>query len=94
MQVDETVYDTIQKCTQHSNGTKHSSLIINEKCSTSFEKNCSITYQPMKALKKICNDKIVGEEVCKTKYETSCKTAEFKEFARRFKYGWLHLKLY
>ena len=46
------------------------------------------------ALKKICNDKIVGEEVCKTKYETSCKTAEFKEFARRFKYGWLHLKLY
>ena len=65
------------------NATKHSSLIINEKCSTSFMKNCKITYQPMafdekveicdEPLKKICNDKIVGEEVCRTVYETSCE---------------------
>ena len=90
MQVEETVYDTIQKCT-HSFAEKcHKTFITDyaptqeEKCSTSFEKNCHITYQPTafdekveicdEPLKKICNATIVGEEVCRTEYETSCET--------------------
>jgi len=90
MQVEETVYDTIQKCT-HSFAEKcHKTFITDyaptqeEKCSTSFEKNCHITYQPMafdekveicdEPLKKFCNETVVGEEVCRTEYETSCET--------------------
>jgi len=90
MHVEETVYDTIQKCT-HSFAEKcHKTFITDyaptqeEKCSTSFEKNCQITYQPMafdekveicdEPLKKFCNETVKGEEVCRTEYETSCET--------------------
>ena len=90
VQVEETAYDTIQKCT-HSFAEKcHKTFITDyaptqeEKCSTSFEKNCHITYQPMafdekveicdEPLKKFCNETVVGEEVCRTEYETSCET--------------------
>ena len=36
-----------------------------------FDKKVEICDEP---LKKICNDTIVGEEVCRTEYETSCET--------------------
>ena len=90
MQVEETVYDNVIKCT-HSFAEKcHNTFITDyaptqeEKCSTSFEKNCQITYQPTvfdekveicdEPLKKVCDDSITGEEVCRTEYETSCET--------------------
>ena len=90
MQVEETVYDNAVKCTHSFTEKCHKTFITDyaptqeEKCSTSFEKNCHITYQPMafdekveicdEPLKKICNATIVGEEVCRTEYETSCET--------------------
>ena len=91
MQVEETVYDNVIKCT-HSFAEKcHNTFITDyaptqeEKCSTSFEKNCQITYQPTvfdekveicdEPLKKVCDDSITGEEVCRTEYETSCETS-------------------
>jgi len=90
MQVEEIVHDNIIKCS-HSFAEKcHNTFITDyapsqeEKCSTSFDKNCKITYQPMafdekveicdEPLKKVCNDSITGEEVCRTEYETSCET--------------------
>ena len=57
---------------------------IVENCSTVFTQKCQITFQPMTAdenieictepLKKVCNDTIVGDEVCWTDYEISCET--------------------
>jgi len=90
MLVVETVYDSTEKFT-HSFAEKcHTTFITDyvptqeEKCETSFQKNCQITYKPTtfeenveicdEPLKKICNDKIVGEVVCQTHYETTCET--------------------
>ena len=90
MLVVETVYDSTEKCTHSFAEKCHTTFITDyvptqeEKCETSFQKNCQITYKPTtfeenveicdEPLKKICNDKIVGEVVCQTHYETTCET--------------------
>ena len=90
-QVEEIVHDNVIKCTHSFTEKCHNTFITDyaptqeEKCSTSFEKNCQITYQPMafdekveicdEPLKKVCDDSITGEEVCRTEYETSCETS-------------------
>jgi len=61
-----------------------------EHCEESFDKQCRITYKPMmftedvelcnEPLQKVCSEDTIGlgEEVCKTHYETNCET-RFKE---------------
>jgi len=94
MQVEETVYDNVEKC-QHSFSEKcHDTYITDyvatqeDKCETSFKKNCHITYQPMmfkekvtvcnEPLEKKCSDDYQGPNICKTHYETICET-RYKE---------------
>jgi len=90
MQVEETVYDKAIKC-HHSYQEKcHMTYITDyrtiseEKCTTTYKKNCQIEFKAMpfnetvrichNPLVRTCNDSIVGPEICNTHYETSCET--------------------
>lgn len=90
MQVEETVYDKAIKC-HHSYQEKcHMTYITDyrtiseEKCVTTYKKNCQIEFKAMpfnetvrichNPLVRTCNDDIEGPEICNTHYETSCET--------------------
>jgi len=91
MQVEETVYDKAIKC-HHSYQEKcHMTYITDyrtiseEKCVTTYKKNCQIEFKAMpfnetvkvchKPLQRTCSDDIEGPEICNTHYETSCETS-------------------
>jgi len=91
MQVEETVYDKAIKC-HHSYQEKcHMTYITDyrtiseEKCTTTYKKNCQIEFKAMpfnetvkvchKPLQRTCSDDIEGPEICNTHYETSCETS-------------------
>jgi len=90
MQVEETVYDRAIKC-HHSYQEKcHMTYITDykstseEKCETTYKKNCQIVFKPMpfNETVRICNNPLVrscsedtqGPEICNTHYETNCET--------------------
>lgn len=90
MQVEETVYDKAIKC-HHSYQEKcHMTYITDyrtiseEKCTTTYKKNCQIEFKAMpfnetvrichNPLVRTCSDDIEGPELCNTHYETSCET--------------------
>lgn len=90
MQVEETVYDKAIKC-HHSYQEKcHMTYITDyrtiseEKCTTTYKKNCQIEFKAMpfnetvrichNPLVRTCNDDIEGPEICNTHYETACET--------------------
>jgi len=94
MQVEETVWDTKIRCEHRFSEKCHDTYITDyvptqeRECQTSFKKNCHITYKPTRftdtvelcneGLEKVCSNTTVGEEICRTHYETSCET-RFKE---------------
>jgi hypothetical protein len=90
MQVEETVYDRAIKC-HHSYQEKcHMTYITDyrstseEKCETTYKKNCQIIFKPMpfnetvricqNPLVRSCSEDTQGPEICNTHYETSCET--------------------
>lgn len=90
MQVEETVYDRAIKC-HHSYQEKcHMTYITDykstseEKCETTYKKNCQIVFKPMpfnetvricnNPLVRSCSDDTQGPEICNTHYETNCET--------------------
>lgn len=90
MQVEETVYDKAIKC-HHSYQEKcHMTYITDyrtiseEKCTTTYKKNCQIEFKAMpfnetvrichNPLVRTCSDDIEGPEICNTHYETACET--------------------
>lgn len=90
MQVEETVYDRAIKC-HHSYQEKcHMTYITDyrstseEKCETTYKKNCQIIFKPMpfnetvricqNPLVRTCSEDTEGPEICNTHYETSCET--------------------
>merc|ERR1712066_1216164 len=91
MQVEETVYDKAIKC-HHSYQEKcHMTYITDyrtiseEKCTTTFKKNCHITFRPMpfnetvrvchNPLVRTCSNETQGPDICNTYYETNCETS-------------------
>jgi len=90
MQVEETVWERRIRCEHRFTKKCHDTYITDyvptqeEKCETSFKKNCRITYKPVmfteeiqicsEPLEKFCSNTTVGEEVCRTHYQTSCET--------------------
>jgi len=90
MQVEETVWERRVRCEHRFSKKCHDTYITDyvptqeEKCETSFKKNCRITYKPVmftegikicsEPLEKFCSNTTVGEEVCRTHYQTSCET--------------------
>jgi len=90
MQVEETVYDKAIKC-HHSYQEKcHMTYITDyrtiseEKCTTTYKKNCQIEFKAMpfnetvrichNPLVRTCSEDIEGPEICNTHYETACET--------------------
>jgi hypothetical protein len=90
MQVEETVWERRVRCEHRFSKKCHDTYITDyvptqeQKCETSFKKNCRITYKPVmfteeikicsEPLEKFCSNTTVGEEVCRTHYQTSCET--------------------
>merc|ERR1719192_2140403 len=94
MQVAKTVYEEKLLCHHKLSEKCHRTFVteytpnMEKKCETSYQKRCSINYNPVMhsesirvchhPLVKQCSDNAQGEEVCNTFYEAICST-RYKE---------------
>jgi len=90
MQVPETVWEVKIVCQHKLTEKCHTTFLTDyiptqeEKCLTSYNKKCRITYTPSVSeetvsvcrdtLEKKCSEDTVGETVCRTVYQTQCNT--------------------
>lgn len=90
MQIEETVYDREIKCHHSVKEKCHMTYITDyrsstqEKCETTYKKNCHIIFKAMPFNEKVnichtpivrkCSNESFGPEICSTQYETNCET--------------------